>query len=91
MDDLRFGATRVMLPAAAEHPLPETLAEAEKLLLEAGLRVGNITYQPNFDLLPNTVVDQYPRSGEPARQGQQVDLFVVEVGRPSEEIQPPGE
>jgi len=69
----------------------KTLAEAENLLLEAGLRRGYITYQPNFDLLPNTVVDQYPRSGQPARQGQQVDLFVVEVGRPSEEIQQPGE
>ena len=33
MDDLPFGATRVLTPdaAAAEHPLPETLAEAEKL------------------------------------------------------------
>jgi beta-lactam-binding protein with PASTA domain len=71
--------------------LGKNLAEAKKLLLEAGLRVGNITYQPSFDLLPNTIVDQYPRSGEPARQGQQVDLFVVEVGRPTEEIQQPGE
>lgn len=67
----------------------KTLGEAEKLLTEAGLRVGNITYQPNFELLPNTIVDQFPRPGEPATEGQAVDLFVVRAGRPVEEIQKP--
>lgn len=66
-----------------------TLGEAEKQILEKGLKVGIITYQPSFDLLPNTVVDQFPRAGEMAPQGQPVDLFVVRVGKPKEEIQPP--
>jgi serine/threonine-protein kinase len=65
----------------------KTVAEAEKILAAIGLRVGNITYQPSFDLIPNTVVDQYPRGGEPGKQGQVIDLFVVKVGRPTEEIQ----
>jgi len=67
----------------------KTITEAEKILLQAGLKVGIITYQPSFDLLPNTVVDQFPRGGEPARQGQEIDLFVVRVGKPTEEIQTP--
>jgi serine/threonine-protein kinase len=69
----------------------KTVAEAEKILAGVGLKVGNISYQYSFELIPNTVVDQYPRTGEPARQGQTVDLFVIRVGKPLEEIQvPPG-
>jgi serine/threonine-protein kinase len=67
----------------------KTLTEAEKLLASAGLKVGIVTYQPGFDLLPNTVVDQFPRAGEPGRPGQEVDLFVVKVGQPSVEFNPP--
>jgi len=68
----------------------KTMNEAEKILMQAGLRIGQVTYQPSFDLVPNTIVDQFPRVGEPARQGDVVDLFVVKSGRPSEEIRVPG-
>lgn len=67
----------------------KSIGEAEKILAQAGLKVGIITFQPSFDLLPNTVVDQFPRVGDPARQGQEVDLFIVRVGKPTEEIQTP--
>lgn len=67
----------------------KTISEAEKQLLVKGLKVGNITYQSSFDLLPNTVVDQFPRGGEFVPAGQAVDLFVVKVGRPQEEITNP--
>ena len=67
----------------------KNLSEAEVTLARLGLKVGNITYQPSFELVPNTIVDQYPRAGEPAPEGHAVDLFVVKVGRPEEEIQPP--
>lgn len=66
----------------------KTLAEAEKILSSSGLKVGIVTYQPGFDLLPNTVVDQFPRAGEPGRPGQEVDLFVVKVGQPSVDFKP---
>jgi len=67
----------------------KTLTEAEKLLEAAGLKVGIVTSQPSFNLLPNTIVDQFPRPGETAKPGSEVDLFVVKVGKPTEEIQPP--
>jgi serine/threonine-protein kinase len=76
----------VAVPLVVGKPLPE----AEKMLARAGLRVGNVTYQQSFELLPNTVVDQFPRGGESVRPGRDVDLFVVQVGKPVEEIQPPG-
>lgn len=61
-----------------------TLAEAEKLLTQAGLSVGLVNRQAHADLLPNTVIDQYPRAGEKAGPGRAVDLFVVDVTAPLE-------
>lgn len=69
--------------------LGKTLNEAERLIAQQGLKVGNITYQASFDLIPNTVVDQYPRAGESVPAGQAVDLFVIKAGKPKEEIQHP--
>jgi eukaryotic-like serine/threonine-protein kinase len=66
----------------------KSTTEAEKLLLNAHLKVGNISFQPSFDLLPNTVVDQFPRAGEMVNEDQAVDLFIVKAGKPAEEIQP---
>ena len=67
----------------------KTLGEAERLITQQGLKLGNITLQANFDLVPNTVVDQFPRGGEPVMAGQAVDLFVIKAGKPKEEIQHP--
>jgi eukaryotic-like serine/threonine-protein kinase len=67
----------------------KTVGEAEQILAASGLKIGNVNYQVSFDLVPNTVVDQYPRQGEPATPGQGVDLFVVKVGRPAEEFETP--
>jgi eukaryotic-like serine/threonine-protein kinase len=67
----------------------KSLTEAEKILLQQGLSKGNIAYQSSYDLLPNTIVDQFPRAGESVARGQAIDLFVVEAGRPKEEIEGP--
>ena len=78
--------------ASGKVPVPalvgKSTGEAETLLSEAGLRVGNMTYQSSLDLLPNTVVDQFPRAGDSLSVGLPVDLFVVKAGRPKEEIEP---
>lgn len=80
---------KVVLETLVPDLTGRTLAEAEKLLAARGLRTGNITSQPSFDLLPNTIVDQFPRAGESVSEGQAVDLFVVRAGRPRDEITPP--
>jgi serine/threonine-protein kinase len=76
---------------AAEISVPDlvgkSVVEAEKTLLGKGLKKGNVTYQTSFDLLPNTVVDQFPRAGDSVPEGQAVDLFVVKSGKPREEIE----
>jgi beta-lactam-binding protein with PASTA domain len=62
----------------------KSLKEAELILKNAGVVTGNISFQPMPDLLPNTVVDQFPRAGELVPRGQAIDLFVVQGAENSE-------
>ena len=57
----------------------KTFVDAQKLLINSGLKLGNITYVPSPDLLPNTVVQQFPIAGELVMNGQAVDIFVVQA------------
>ncbi len=54
----------------------KTFGEAVKLLKDKGLRTGNITYQMNEELVPNTVIDQLPRENDIVTTQKEVDLFV---------------
>lgn len=76
--------------ATVPNVVGRTATEAEKILAASGLSVGNITTQPSYELIPNTVVEQFPRAGESVLAGQKVDLFIVKGGKPTEEIQVPG-
>jgi eukaryotic-like serine/threonine-protein kinase len=58
----------------------KTLTEAEKVLKEMGLTLGNVTYQPLPNFLPNTIIDQFPHIGEMVPMGQAVDVVVVRAG-----------
>jgi beta-lactam-binding protein with PASTA domain len=66
--------------------LHQPLAQAEQILTSRGLKVGNITYQPVAELLPNSIIDQFPRPGEFVLKGQAIDLFVVEEAGKRKEI-----
>lgn len=67
-------------PSAERVPVPNvinrSLADAERIILQAGLTLGTITYEVSLELLPNTVIEQAPRSDGFLRQGSPVDLFV---------------
>lgn len=56
-----------------------TLSEAQKILRDKGLKLGNITYQFNSELLPNTVIDQLPRVNEIVTVKKEVDLFISQT------------
>ena len=77
-------------PTSAKVTVPylakRNLTEAEKILQSLGLKVGNITYVPSPDLLPNTVVQQFPLGGDLVAIGQAVDLFVVQAIDKKKEI-----
>jgi len=57
----------------------KTFTEAQKILKEKGLRAGNITFQINDELLPNTVIDQLPRENEVVTTQKDVDLFISQT------------
>ncbi len=80
---------RGLLDVVVPNVFGKTLSEAERILNEQGFGKGNITYQSSYELLPNTIVDQFPRGGEPAIRGEKVDLFVVKGGKPKDESQFP--
>jgi beta-lactam-binding protein with PASTA domain len=65
-----------------KHPVPDvslkTLNEAEKILTDTGFRIGKTTYQTNIDILPNTILEQYPRAGELLQLGQPIDLIIAQ-------------
>jgi eukaryotic-like serine/threonine-protein kinase len=56
----------------------KTLTEAEKLFTNSGFRIGKVTYQINQDLLPNTILEQYPRAGVFMQLGTVIDLVVAQ-------------
>lgn len=64
---------RVPVPDVAK----KSLKDGERLLLQAGLKIGNVVYESNKDLLPNTILEQNPRAGEMVAAGQAVDLVVT--------------
>jgi len=55
----------------------KSLTEARKILADSSLIIGKINYQPSATLLPNTILDQYPSSGNSLNSGNGVDLFVT--------------
>lgn len=63
----------------------KSITEAQKLLLREGLSTGKINYQFSMDILPNTVIEQFPKANERAPQGKAIDLWVVKHGKPGSE------
>jgi len=55
----------------------KSLTEARMILADSSLIIGKINYQPSSTLLPNTILDQYPSSGNSLNPGNAVDLFVT--------------
>jgi serine/threonine-protein kinase len=85
--DVTVSLGPVALSIAVPDVIGKTLTEAKKLLEAGGVTLGNITYIPSPDLLPNTVIEQFPHAGELVEARQAIDLVVVqgaEQKKPSE-------
>ena len=80
--EARVNVTVSLGPVASSITVPDLagkpLSEAKKLIEAAGLTVGNITFVPSADLLPNTVIEQFPHAGELVEAAQAVDLVAVQ-------------
>jgi serine/threonine-protein kinase len=60
----------------------KSLEQAESILASKSLLIGKINFQTSQTLLPNTVLDQYPSSGNKLNPGEKVDLFVTKSSEP---------
>jgi beta-lactam-binding protein with PASTA domain len=68
--------------SAEKHLVPDvtlkTLNEAEKIFIDSGFRIGKTMYQINIDILPNTILEQYPKAGELLKLGESIDLIIAQ-------------
>ena len=55
----------------------KTYTEAEAILEELGLRLGEVNYIKNETYLPNTVFKQYPNPKDTLHKGKSVHLFIA--------------
>jgi len=80
--DTRISITVSLGPVSLNVAVPDligkSLSEAKKILETVGIKLGNVTYIPSADLLPNTVIEQYPHAGELVEAKQAIDLVVVQ-------------
>jgi len=56
----------------------KSLNEAERILAYSRMTTGKIIYVYRNDLLPNTVVDQFPRAGDLVEEGKEIHLWIVQ-------------
>jgi serine/threonine-protein kinase len=61
----------------------KSLLDARLILSDSSLVIGKVNYQPSSTLLPNTILDQYPSSGNMLSAGDAVDLFVTKPPDPN--------
>lgn len=57
--------------------LGKSLKEAEVLLRSSSLKLGKKTFQPSLNLLPNTIIDQYPGAEKLVSVGDSVDVVIT--------------
>ncbi len=70
-----ISAGEISVPDLVGRPL----SEAQRIILNSNLVLGKITFQPSSKLVPNTVLEQYPRAQEIVPKGSHIDLFVSSV------------
>lgn len=57
--------------------LGKSLYAAKRILRNNSLKLGKINYQKSPNLLPNTVIDQYPSENQLVNIGDSVDVFIT--------------
>ena len=58
--------------------ISKSLSDAEKVLRELSLKIGKKTYLSSPNLLPNTVIDQYPSENKLVSYGDSVDVVLTQ-------------
>ncbi|NTV47693.1 MAG: PASTA domain-containing protein [Chlorobiales bacterium] len=64
-----------------------SLTESQKLIVESGYTLGEVHYHYSASLVPGTVIEQEPKSGEVAPLGKPIDLTVSTSNKSDETSQ----
>jgi serine/threonine-protein kinase len=59
--------------------LGKSLRQAESILRNNSLKIGKINYQISPNLLPNTIIDQFPSEGKLVNIGDSIDVWVTKT------------
>jgi len=65
----------------APQVIGRSLMEAKRIIFQAGLAVGEIYYEEKYDLLPETVIDQYPGAEQKVSRGDTLRLWISQLPR----------
>ena len=63
----------------APQVIGRSLMEAKRIIFQAGLAVGDIYYEEKSDLLPETVIDQYPGAEQRVSRGDTLRLWISQL------------
>lgn len=75
--DLTVSSGQQLMQISVPYLIGLYLEEAQSRLTDAGLRVGVISYRGSSELLPNTIIDQSPKSGDLVDANTPIDLVIV--------------
>jgi len=59
----------------------KSLSEVKKILRDNSLYLGKVSYQKSLNLLPNTIIAQYPSKGKLVDIGESIDVFVTKSSK----------
>ena len=77
--DIIVSAGRLPDQFITPNVIGRSLNEAQKIIIQAGLRVGQITYRDEDDLLPETVLQQSIEADQQVNRGDALDLVVSKL------------
>jgi len=59
------------------------LTEAQKMITRSSLVLGSVTFEPSRRLVPNTILEQYPRARDIVPKGTAINLYVSSIASQS--------
>ena len=91
--DVKTGTSVDIVVSLGQYPdkfivpglIGRSLNDAKKIIIQAGLTIGDINYQIEDDLLPNTIIDQSLKENEEVNQDDRINLVVSRLPNKNKE------
>ena len=86
-EEAKIGRTIDLIVSLGQFPdkfivpnlIGRSLKDAKKIIYQSGLTLGNVSYQVNDDLLPETIIDQSMEPNTETTQGDTLNLLVSKL------------